>query len=281
MRSRQKTASDYSPDGLLRIRQTCLYVVSSIPAALADDITVVGGLVPSLLIGDLHASGEQHLGTADLDIGFALGVRGAEHYEELVAKLAELGFRPERTEHGKPASERWTSGERIPAQVIIDVLPVVQTAGDLSSNTGIPGLELSNRTGFAFRDRVSIEIDGPCITGENRRAKIWVCGPGAYIIIKSLTFAQRNLYKDAYDLFYVLKNYGNGVQDVVTRLAPLLHGAAEGQRALRILRDDFADPNGDGAKAVPLFLYRHADDDLQADVAGYAYQLLAFFGMTP
>lgn len=283
MLNRQRTASDYSRDGLLRIRQTCLYVISSIPAALANEITVVGGLVPSLLINNLHEPDDQHLGTTDLDIGLALGLRGTEHYEELTAKLRELGFEPERTNHGKAASVRWRSNDRIIPEVLLDILPVVQPGGDLPSNADIPGLELSARTGFAFQDRVPVEIGGESVIGESRNAKIWVCGPGAYIVIKSLTFAGRHLYKDAYDLFYVLKNYGTGVQEVFSHLAPLLKGpgSSEAQRALRILHDEFADPNGDGAISVPLFLYRRQDDDLQADVAGYACKLLACFGMAP
>ncbi len=80
MRSRQ-TASDYSPADLLRVRQTCLYVFSQLPPHLMENITVVGGLVPSLLIDLLPALEDPHLGTADLDIGLALGVHGASHYE--------------------------------------------------------------------------------------------------------------------------------------------------------------------------------------------------------
>ncbi len=274
-----RTASDYSADGLLRIRQTCLHVASSIPSALANEITVVGGLVPSLLIDDLSESDERHLGTADLDIALALGLQGVDRYNELTGRLSQLGFKPERAKDGKAAGLRWKSGEGIEPEVFLDVLPVLQSGGNLETDAGIPGVELSDRTGFAFRDRVPLEMREACITGEIRKARIWVCGPGAYIVIKALTFAQRHLYKDAYDLFYVLKNYGTDVQEVVGHLRPLLYGSPEAQRAMKLLHDDFADPNGDGAMAVPLFLYGKPDDDLQADVAGHACKLLDCFGM--
>ncbi len=104
---------------------------------------------------------------------------------------------------------------------------------------------------------------------------------GAYIVIKALTFDQRHFNKDAYDLFYVLRNYGAGIQDVFACLAPLLKGSKDAQRALEILASDFADANGDGAIAVPLFLFGKPDEELQADVAGFARALLACFGMAP
>jgi hypothetical protein len=161
------------------------------------------------------------------------------------------------------------------------VLPVLQGGDRLDPNARIPGLELSDRTSFAFQDRVPVEIREACITGKICGARIWVRGAGAYIVIKSLTFAQRHLHKDAYDLFYVLKNYGSGIQEVFDHLAPLLRGSSEAQRALRLLHDDFADPYGEGAIAAPLFLYGQPDDDLQADVAGYVRELLVCFGMAP
>ena len=111
MPSQSRTASDYSPEDLLRVKKSCLYVFSQIPRRLADDITVVGGLVPSLLIKDPPPPGDHHLGTADLDIGLVLGLRGEEHYDELTTELLERGFTPERIEDGKAASIRWKLGK--------------------------------------------------------------------------------------------------------------------------------------------------------------------------
>ena len=70
----RSTASDYSPDDLLLVRQTCLYLFSDLPPGLTDSITVVGGLVPSLLIPQPAAQERRHLGTADLDVGLALAL---------------------------------------------------------------------------------------------------------------------------------------------------------------------------------------------------------------
>ena len=269
-----KTAADYSPEGLLRVRGTCLYIVSQIPRALAEDITVVGGLVPSLLIGLPPESGDPHLGTADLDIGLSLELRGEQHYNELANKLNELGFQPEKSEGGRASSVRWRSMQPINPEILIDVLPVAQ----LADNRRIPALNYRIERSSRFFDRERVNLNGECIMGVQRQASVWVCGPGAYIVIKALTFANRNLNKDAYDLYFVLKNYGAGVHDIFPHLAPLLK-FADARRALSILQDDFADPNGDGAAAVPLFLFGEKDENMQADVSGHTRSLLQSFGM--
>jgi hypothetical protein len=52
------------------VRRICLYVSTKL-GDLLDDLVVVGGLVPSLLIPDesLPAGEDVHIGTMDLDLG--------------------------------------------------------------------------------------------------------------------------------------------------------------------------------------------------------------------
>ena len=45
-----------------------------------------------------------------------------------------------------------------------------------------PGLHL------AFQDRRRISLVGSTILGEKAKRVIWVCGPGAFIILKALAF---------------------------------------------------------------------------------------------
>jgi hypothetical protein len=48
-----------------------------------------------------------------------------------------------------------------------------------------PGLHL------AFRDRERITLSGKTIIGEQATRQVWVCGPGAYVVLKSLAFHLR------------------------------------------------------------------------------------------
>ena len=130
-----------------------------------------------------------------------------------------------------------------------------------------PGLHL------AFKDRQRVSLRGRTILGEKASREIWVCGPGAFVILKALAFGTRGENKDAYDLYYVIRNYGSGIDDVLKHLKPILH-EKETQKALQILRRDFSDPDGVEPRRVAEFLYGAPNDELQADVAGFIRELL-------
>jgi hypothetical protein len=109
--------------------------------------------------------------------------------------------------------------------------------------------------------------------GEKANREIWVCGPGAFVVLKALAFDQRGENKDAYDLYFVIRNYGSGVDDVCRSLGPLLKDV-ETKKALEILNRDFSEPDGVGPSRVALFQYGGPDADLQADVVGFTKELL-------
>lgn len=110
--------------------------------------------------------------------------------------------------------------------------------------------------------------------GESAERGAWVCGPGAYVILKALAFGLRGENKDAYDLFYVVRNFGNGPAEVATHLVPLL-GSESAAEALAILERDFKEPDSIGPSRVAQFVYGQRDVGLQTDVAGFVSQLLS------
>ena len=117
-------------------------------------------------------------------------------------------------------------------------------------------------------------LAGETLFGERATRDVWVCGAGGFVVLKALAFDGRGENKDAYDLFYVVRNYGSGPRDVADRLLPLLDDE-EAQSARAILERDFTDPAGVGPRRVAAFVTGGIDDDLQLDVVGFVRQLLA------
>jgi hypothetical protein len=109
--------------------------------------------------------------------------------------------------------------------------------------------------------------------GEDATRDVWVCGPGAYVVLKALAFGSRGENKDAYDLFYVVRNFGSGVEDVAAHLRPLLIDRAAVE-AIAVLRRDFIDHDGVGPRRVAEFQMGGPDDATQADVVGFVRELL-------
>ena len=130
-----------------------------------------------------------------------------------------------------------------------------------------PGLNL------AFQDRRRVRIEGKTVFGERAAREIWVCGPGAFVVLKALAFLGRGKNKDAYDIYYLIRNFGAGIEDVATCLQPLLVDA-EAKKAIEVLRDDFLDYDGIGPRRVAEFLRGAPDYEVQADVVGFVRALL-------
>jgi len=119
-----------------------------------------------------------------------------------------------------------------------------------------------------------VTIEGRTLFGELARRDVWVCGAGAFVVLKALAFDCRGENKDAYDLYYVLRHYGTRIGDVAARLQPL-RDYAEARKAVDILRRDFTDSEGVGPMRVAEFISGGRDEEIQADVVGFVERLLA------
>jgi hypothetical protein len=281
MTDKPKRASEYTSEQAELVRATCLYVATKL-GDLMDDLVIVGGLVPSLIIdqGALPEDVDAHVGTMDLDVGLQIALLDEGRYRKLSERLRDAGFKMDTNDKGNSTRQRWViTGD---GTVTVDFLIQPSVAGDQGGKLRniepdfaaciAPGLRC------AFQDRQRITLEGRTLFNEKASRDIWVCGAGAYVVLKALAFDSRGENKDAYDLYYVVRNFGSGVHDVAAKLQPLL-GDADTQKALSILRRDFLDPGMVGPSRVAAFLMGERDDDLQADVVGFLSQLLSKIAM--
>ena len=273
-------ASDYTAEQVALVRTVCLFIATKL-GDLMDELVVVGGLVPSLIIDQSTLSPETdaHVGTMDLDVGLTLAIFDEKRYEALAERLKRAGFVPDTNEEGRLTHQRWKvkDSENVTVDFLIPPSDDRDRGGSLkhiqSDFAAIvtPGLRL------AFIDRQRITLSGRTVIGEEASREVWVCGPGAYTVLKALAFDGRGENKDAYDLYYVLCNYGAGIGDIVASLLPLLK-ESETRKAIDILKRDFLNQDGPGPRRVSEFMHGAPDDDIQADVAGFVRLLLKGLG---
>ena len=273
------TADGYRSEYVALVRATCLYIATKL-GDLMDDLVIVGGLAPSLLVDQesLSDAAQAHVGTIDLDVGLTLALLNEGRYRVLSERLRRAGFVQDVNEEGRPTRQRWVFES--PEKVTIDFLiqPSLQTdRGGALRNIEedfaaiiAPGLHL------AFQDRERVTLTGRTIVGENAERAVWVCGPGAFVVLKALAFQSRGENKDAYDLYDILRNYGSRVEDIADRLRPLA-GDPASSTALEILRKDFLGHDAVGPRRVATFLTGGSDEEIQADVVGFAAAFLRCF----
>ena len=275
MPEKPTTAAGYPPDQVARVKSTCLYLATKL-GDLMPELVVVGGLVPPLLINqeNLPQNVPPHVGTLDLDLGLAFALVGEQRYQAVAERLRNANFRPDENEEGKPTRQRWRISE---PPVTVDFLiepenpdakpgSLFSLANDWAAIVA-PGLHL------AFKNNQIVTLSGQTILGETAARDIRVCGAGAFVVLKALAFRIRGENKDAYDLFYLLRNYGRGVSDVAAQLRPLLPDASAA-KALDYLRADFFDLDSVGPRRVAEFLYGRPDPETQADAVGFVRQVL-------
>jgi len=275
MPDKPTTAAGYAPDQLARVRATCLYLATKL-GDLMDELIVVGGLTPSLLIDQekLPSDVSPHVGTMDLDLGLAFALVGEQRYQAVAERLRAAGFEMDTNEEGNPTRQRWRiSDPPVKVDFLIEPDEPAAKPGRLFPLTKdwaaiiAPGLHL------AFQNNSLVLLEGKTILGETAQRRVRVCGAGAFVALKALAFHIRGENKDAYDLFYMLRNFGRGVSEVAEQFRPLLPDPAA-LRAVEHLRMDFLDFEALGPRRVAEFIYGRSDLNLQTDVVEFVRSFL-------
>ena len=270
------TTAGYPTEQVHMVQATCLYIATKL-GDLIDDMVIVGGLVPTLLIDQTRLSEgvDPHVGTTDLDVGLTITILEQGRYRTLTERLRRAGFSPDRNIKGRLTSQRWKPTSA--GTVTVDFLIPPSLEGDRGGTLRhiepdfaaiiTPGLHL------AFEDRVRVTLSGTTIMAEQAKRSVWVCGPGAYVILKAIAFDQRGENKDAYDLYYLVRNFGAGLNEVASRIRPLL-GDPVARKAMAVIQRDFTARDKVGPTRVAEFLTGTRNAEIQADVAGYCTALL-------
>ena len=213
----------------------------------------------------------------DLDLGLSLGVLDDARYSEIAKRLRQAGFEVSENDRGNAAVQTWVIRGSRGQRVSVDFLISPSSDDDrpsrikhLENDFGAvvtPGLDL------AFQDREMVAMEGETVMGEWAARDVPVCGPGAFVILKALAFRSRGEMKDAYDLYYTVRNFEGGIADIAGRIAKLT-SHPETLKALSILREDFAEPNNTGPLRAARFSGEGDVDVVRQDVAGFVGELL-------
>lgn len=274
-------ATDYTPEQLERSRQTLLQVLGAL-GDIADDVVLVGGLVPSLLIDQAEAAArdEGHVGSVDVDLGLHLVVLDDERYETLAERLRRSRFEPDTNEDGNPTRQRWRhapGGQPGPDPVVIDFLIDAAPADAPGRPFGLTGDLAAIATrglSLAFQDSVRQTVTGATLDGDEVEREVRVCGPAAFVVLKAFAMRGREKEKDAYDLAYVVRNWDRGPEAVAERWAIVGHHPAAVE-ALGIVRYDFAQERRTGPRRASRFLHQTVRAEYAAEVVGDVQRFLA------
>lgn len=274
-----KRLGDYTAEGLDECRRTCLQVAVDLGEFL-DDVVLVGGLVPALLVDDApiaahRRSGERHPGSLDVDLALRFALLDEDRYRPLIEQLRARGYQPVPNDRGNPRAFKWRNaahggGVDIDFLMDDDLLDGdrrILHMGDAFGALRARGVELAFED-FEVRTLEGVNFDGATCVRELR-----VCGPAAYLVLKVIAFRNRAEEKDAYDLFYVIPQTLEEQRRVAARLQSWRDRPAV-EHALGLLAEDFAAPQSTGALAAERFIEATPDSGIATDLAARAQFLL-------
>ena len=220
-RAEPQSAADYE-ERTVRAVRAVLIEIAQILGSFRDKFVIVGGAVPWLLLDN---AAMRHVGTVDIDLGLDAEALGDGEYARLVELLMEHGYAQGKhleefqLERRSPAPD-----DGSPIDVVVDFLIPKKAAVKKNRPPLIDGFRPvhASGAGLALQFRETIEIEGEMPGGMVNRVKVAIASIPALLAMKGLALDGRYKQKDAYDVYYCVRNFPGGPDALAGACRPLL-----------------------------------------------------------
>lgn len=248
-------AHDYDDRGV-KAAYAVLIELGQVLGAYRDSFVIIGGAVPWLL---LQQANPRHIGTLDIDLALNPAALRDDEYVSLVEALEAAGYR--RDVKGlKPfqlqRTVRLDSGEPIPVNVDLLMPREARPARNRPPILEKFAVQKADGAKFALEHHEKRQFTGTMPDGRNNSVELLVASIPALLVMKGYAVAKRNKQKDAYDIYYSVRNSEGGPRLLAERCRPLLQDtvAAEGYRNIA---ERFSALESFGPQTVRMFLAEH------------------------
>ena len=228
-----QAASDYD-DRTTAAVKSVLIEIGQVLGSFEGKFAIIGGADPWLLLGEAEMP---HIGTADVDLGLDPTALGDGEYARLIETLQEHGYLQ------RDNLQRFQLVRTVPANddgpdidVVVDFL--MPRDAEITRNT--PPLisqfavQRADGADLALRFYQLVAIDGHMPDGDRNRVSIAVASIPALLAMKGYAIANRLKRKDAYDIYYSVRSFPDGIDALVeaTRLLLDVESALRGYRSI-------------------------------------------------
>jgi hypothetical protein len=270
--------SDYDPATAELCERTLVTLVGDL-GPWAERITLVGGLAPRYIVGELPA-GVRHIGTNDIDVVLELFIEPPDWdaYRTLESNLRKSGFEP------GGSTFQWVrrignvtlileflceTDEVAPGRIF---KPKEQQAGHALGAVNVRGASL------ATRDASLHSVTAERLDGGRSTVSLRVTNLLPFVILKVNAFQERHEPKDAYDMIFCLLHHDGGPAGAAAsaRKSPVWEDA-ESRKGIDLLRARFAAIEDDGPFGYANFLKDGDDADAHTRNRREAHAAVAAF----
>lgn len=254
------TKFDYNEDMVQAAHAVMLELVHVL-GEYREGIVLVGGWVPSLLF---PAAEDRHIGSMDVDIALDHKLLEEAGYETICQKLQSRGYR--RSEEQPFIFFRDVPAGSGTISVEVDLLAgEYEGTGRRHRTQHVQDVNARKARGcdLVFPMTENITITGKRPDGYEDSAIIKIAGIVPFIVMKAMAMADREKEKDAYDIYYVLRHFAGGGEDLIALFLPhLQHGLI--REGLEKLAEKFQSPNHIGPNFVADF--EDVEDEEERDI---------------
>lgn len=276
-----QSAANYDDRTTAAVRAV-LVEIGQILGSFRGKFAVVGGAVPWLLLGDADMA---HVGTIDVDLSLDAEALGDGEYANLIDALKEHGYE-QREELRRFQLVRQVPGEGGPIDIIVDFLmprdaDIVKNVPPLISDFAV---QRADGADLALHFYQMVAITGPMPAGGKNSVEVAVCSIPALLAMKGHAIDGRHKQKDAYDIYYCVRNYPDGIEALAEACRPLLDHES-GRLGFERIAAKFDEVDGYGPTCVKQFvedtdiLEGRTPDQWQQDAFGQVDAWLRALGL--
>ena len=247
-----QSANDYD-DRTTEAVKSVLIEIGQILGSFAGKFAVVGGAVPWLL---LREADTPHIGTRDIDLSLHAEALADGEYVRLVDALQAQGYR-QRT-----SLRRFQLMRTVPARdagrdidVVVDFLMPRDAEIEKNDPPLISEFAVQRAYGvdLALQFSETVILDGDMPDGGKNRVHIAVASISALLAMKGYAIDGRQKRKDAYDIYYCVRNFPGGLAALVAATSPLLE-IETARRGYHLISTKFRHTDDFGPTNVRIFV---------------------------
>lgn len=264
-------ARDYDERGSAAA-YSVLIELGQVLGAYRRKFVIVGGAVPWMLMPNAQPS---HIGTLDVDLNLSPEALSEGEYVTLIESLEQAGY--ERgVDDLKPFQlRRWV---RVDEGAAIAIIVDLMMPDDAKTRKNRPPLVDGLRVIAASGGRVALDhhverhIEGRMPDGRNNAVDLLVASIPAFLVMKGYALIGRDKKKDAYDIYFSVRNFEGGPHALADACRSLLADESVAM-GYRNIASKFRHDDDFGPQTVRAFL---AESDALGEMTAEQIQVDAF-----
>jgi len=278
-----QSANEYD-DRTTAAVKAVLLEIGQILGSFKGKFAIVGGAVPWLLLDNFEMP---HVGTIDVDLGLDAEALGDGEYVRLVDALITHGYgQNKKLKKFQLVRRIEATDEGDPIDIVVDFLVPRDAVIDRNKPPIIEdfAVQRADGTDLAMRFNQMVAVRGAMPNGGTNQVEIAVCSIPALLAMKGYAVHNRLKQKDAYDIYYCVRNYPEGIDALAKDCLALLN-LPSGRTGYGFINEKFDAVDGFGPTCVRNFvkesktLADRTPDQWQQDAFGQVDAWLRAIGL--